>query len=89
MVGFSESQQVSAISKVFADSYKSPLSVIVLDNIERLLGEKNLHLKVFDSISRHWVRLGPCWPALLERGSTGSFGASPEGASEGMMNLEK
>jgi len=39
MVGFSESQQVAAISKVFADSYKSPVSVIVLDNIERLLGE--------------------------------------------------
>ncbi|KAF8515015.1 P-loop containing nucleoside triphosphate hydrolase protein [Gautieria morchelliformis] len=44
MVGFSESQQVAAISKIFADSYKSPLSVIVLDNIERLLG---------------WVPVGP------------------------------
>lgn len=39
MVGMSESQQVSAINKVFTDSYKSPLSVIVLDNIERLLGK--------------------------------------------------
>ena len=38
MVGFSESQKVHAISKVFADSYKSPLSVIVVDSIERLLG---------------------------------------------------
>ncbi|TFY64705.1 hypothetical protein EVJ58_g2436 [Rhodofomes roseus] len=37
MVGFSESQKVAAIHKVFADSYKSPLSVIVIDNIERLL----------------------------------------------------
>ncbi|KZT71500.1 vesicular-fusion protein SEC18 [Daedalea quercina L-15889] len=37
MVGFSEAQKVSAIHKVFADSYKSPLSVIVVDNIERLL----------------------------------------------------
>jgi len=27
-----------AISKVFADSYKSPMSVVVVDNIERLLG---------------------------------------------------
>ncbi|KAF8517368.1 AAA-domain-containing protein [Hysterangium stoloniferum] len=44
MVGFSESQQVAAINKVFADSYKSPLSVIVLDNIERLLS---------------WVPIGP------------------------------
>lgn len=38
MVGFSESQKVAAISKVFSDSYKSPLSVIVVDNLERLLG---------------------------------------------------
>ncbi len=38
MVGFSESQKVAAISKTFADSYKSPLSVIVVDSIERLLG---------------------------------------------------
>jgi len=37
MVGFSEPQKVSAINKVFADSYKSPLSVIVVDNLERLL----------------------------------------------------
>lgn len=38
MVGFSESQKVAAITKVFADSYKSPLSVVVVDNIERLIG---------------------------------------------------
>lgn len=38
MVGFNENQKVAAISKVFADSYKSPLSVVVVDNIERLLG---------------------------------------------------
>ena len=38
MVGFSESQKVAAISKVFSDSYKSPLSVIVVDSLERLLG---------------------------------------------------
>ncbi|GAW01008.1 vesicular-fusion protein SEC18 [Lentinula edodes] len=37
MVGFSESQKVTAINKIFADSYKSPLSVIVVDNLERLL----------------------------------------------------
>lgn len=38
MVGFSETQKVATISKIFADSYKSPLSVIVVDNLERLLG---------------------------------------------------
>ncbi|KAI6152389.1 P-loop containing nucleoside triphosphate hydrolase protein [Pisolithus tinctorius] len=37
MVGFSEAQKVAAITKTFQDSYKSPLSVIVVDNIERLL----------------------------------------------------
>lgn len=37
MVGFSETQKVAAITKVFADSYKSPLSVVVVDNLERLL----------------------------------------------------
>ena len=39
MVGYSESQKVAAISKAFADSYKSPLSIIIVDNIERLLGK--------------------------------------------------
>lgn len=39
MVGMSETQKITAISKVFSDSYKSPLSVIVVDNLERLLGE--------------------------------------------------
>lgn len=38
MVGFSEQQKVQAINQVFNDSYKSPLSVIVVDNIERLIG---------------------------------------------------
>lgn len=38
MVGFTDTQKVSAIYKVFSDSYKSPLSVIVVDSIERLLG---------------------------------------------------
>ncbi|KAI0030677.1 AAA-domain-containing protein [Vararia minispora EC-137] len=37
MVGYSEAQKVSAMQKVFADSYKSPLSIVVVDNIERLL----------------------------------------------------
>jgi vesicle-fusing ATPase len=38
MVGFSEQQKAAAINKVFMDSYKSPLSVIVVDSLERLLG---------------------------------------------------
>lgn len=44
MVGFSESAKMTAITKVFNDSYKSPFSVIVIDSILRLLD---------------WVPIGP------------------------------
>ncbi|KAI8394261.1 P-loop containing nucleoside triphosphate hydrolase protein [Radiomyces spectabilis] len=44
MVGMTESAKINEINKVFNDSYKSPLSVIVIDNIERLLD---------------WVPIGP------------------------------
>ncbi|KAF8841604.1 AAA-domain-containing protein [Paxillus ammoniavirescens] len=37
MVGFSEAQKIATITKTFTDSYKSPLSVIVIDSLERLL----------------------------------------------------
>lgn len=42
MVGFGEQQKVSYLNKVFMDSYKSPLSVVVVDSIERILGEQRL-----------------------------------------------
>ncbi|KAL2913937.1 transport between ER and Golgi ATPase protein [Polyrhizophydium stewartii] len=37
MVGFTEAAKMSHISKVFNDAYKSPLSCVVVDSIERLL----------------------------------------------------
>lgn len=37
MVGHAESSKTSKITKVFEDAYKSPLSLIILDDIERLL----------------------------------------------------
>ncbi|KAJ7223929.1 vesicular-fusion protein SEC18 [Mycena rebaudengoi] len=37
MVGMGENQKITAITKVFTDSYKSPLSVVVVDNLERLI----------------------------------------------------
>ncbi|CAO3701025.1 unnamed protein product [Rhizopus microsporus] len=37
MVGMTESAKVNEINKIFNDSYKSPVSVIVIDGIERLL----------------------------------------------------
>jgi vesicle-fusing ATPase len=44
LVGYSEGGKCSKITKIFDDAYKSPLSLIVLDNIERLL---------------EYVRIGP------------------------------
>lgn len=37
MVGYSEASKINELNKVFSDSYKSPISVIVIDSIERLL----------------------------------------------------
>ncbi|KAI8112870.1 hypothetical protein M9434_004190 [Picochlorum sp. BPE23] len=37
MVGMSEAAKCHAISKIFDDAYKSPLSFVILDEIERLL----------------------------------------------------
>lgn len=44
MVGFSENAKMSHINKIFNDAYKSPLSVIMVDCIERIL---------------EWVPIGP------------------------------
>lgn len=44
MVGFTEQAKMNQISKIFADAYKSPMSCIVIDSIERLLD---------------WVGIGP------------------------------
>lgn len=38
MVGFDENQKIAHLNKVFSDSYKSQNSVVVVDNIERILG---------------------------------------------------
>jgi len=37
MIGYSESAKCMQLRKVFDDAYKSPLSVIIIDNVERLL----------------------------------------------------
>lgn len=44
MVGYSEASKIGHITKVFADAYKSPLSVVVMDSIEQIL---------------EWVPIGP------------------------------
>ncbi|KAI9696085.1 MAG: transport between ER and Golgi ATPase protein [Candelina mexicana] len=44
MLGFNEAMKIQHLNKVFTDAYKSPLNVIVLDNIERIV---------------EWVPIGP------------------------------
>lgn len=44
MVGYSETAKIQHMSKVFMDAYKSPISVVVMDNIERIID---------------WVPIGP------------------------------
>lgn len=51
MVGFSEAQKIQFITRTFTDSYKSPLSVIVVDNLERLLG------KIMNGTGNHYTYL--------------------------------
>ena len=44
MVGFNEVQKVQHLNKTFTDAYKSPLNIVVVDNIERIID---------------WVPIGP------------------------------
>lgn len=44
MVGMGEAQKIAYLNKVFNDSYKSPMSIIVVDNIEKIV---------------EWVPIGP------------------------------
>ena len=39
MIGYSEPAKCQAIKKVFDDAYKSELSCVVVDDIDRLFGE--------------------------------------------------
>lgn len=44
MIGFNESMKIEHMRRIFDDAYKSPLSVILIDNIERIF---------------EWVPIGP------------------------------
>merc|ERR1711933_125863 len=37
MVGYSESSKIAYMVKIFDDAYKSPFSIVILDDIERIL----------------------------------------------------
>ena len=44
MIGFSESQKIEHLRRTFDSAYKSPLSAVIIDNIERIV---------------EWVPIGP------------------------------
>ena len=46
MIGYTEGAKCQAIKKVFDDAYKSEISCIVIDDIERLIGEES-HKLIF------------------------------------------
>ena len=44
MIGFNESMKIEHMRRIFDDAYKSPLSIVVIDNIERIID---------------WIPIGP------------------------------
>lgn len=50
MVGMGESQKVQYLNKIFTDAYKSPMNIVVVDNIERIID---------------WVPIGPRFSNLV------------------------
>lgn len=42
MIGYGENQKIQYLNKVFTDSYKSPLSILVIDGLERIIGQSLL-----------------------------------------------
>ncbi|PLN83586.1 putative vesicular fusion ATPase [Aspergillus taichungensis] len=52
MVGYSETAKIQHISKVFSDAYKSQTSVVVVDNIERIID---------------WVPIGPRFSNIVHQ----------------------
>ncbi|XJO78664.1 hypothetical protein BDV3_003069 [Batrachochytrium dendrobatidis] len=50
MVGFTESAKMAQITKIFNDAYKSPVSCIVVDAIERLLDWVSIGLRFSNTV---------------------------------------
>ncbi len=89
MVGFSEAQKVQAISKVFADSWNSPMSVVIVDNIDYLLGEQNprrtnlLPPERAEVMNEFVRRLGAFGQTLLQCGAADPQGAHDKASPKG------
>ncbi|KAF3646845.1 Vesicle-fusing ATPase [Capsicum annuum] len=78
MIGLSESSKCSQIVKVFEDAYKSPLSIVVLDGIERLLEYVAIGPRFSNLISQTLMvllkRLPPKGKKILVIGTTSEVG---------------
>ncbi|GLU23006.1 hypothetical protein SLE2022_390400 [Rubroshorea leprosula] len=74
MIGLHESTKCAQIIKVFEDAYKSPLSIIILDDIERLLEYVAIGPRFSNIISQTLLvllkRLPPKGKKLLVLGTT-------------------
>jgi vesicle-fusing ATPase len=78
MVGFSEPQKIAALNKIFMDSYKSPLSVVVVDSIERLLGKSNVLLNTVILLTfPDWNPIGPRFSNGVLQAMVVLFGKRP------------
>ncbi|TKY59271.1 Vesicle-fusing ATPase [Spatholobus suberectus] len=78
MIGLHESTKCAQIIKVFEDAYKSPLSVIILDDIERLLEYVAIGPRFSNLISQTLLvllkRLPPKGKKLMVIGTTSELG---------------
>ncbi|KAH9626014.1 hypothetical protein KSS87_006984 [Heliosperma pusillum] len=78
MIGLSESTKCAHIVKVFEDAYRSPLSVIILDDIERLVEFVAIGPRFSNIISQTLMvllkRLPPLGKKLLVLGTTSEVG---------------
>ncbi|XP_050205034.1 vesicle-fusing ATPase [Mercurialis annua] len=78
MIGLHESTKCAHIVKVFEDAYRSPLSIIILDDIERLLEYVAIGPRFSNIISQTLMvllkRLPPKGKKLLVMGTTSEVG---------------
>ncbi|GMY37362.1 vesicle-fusing ATPase-like [Fagus crenata] len=78
LIGLQESTKCAQIVKVFEDAYKSPLSIIILDDIERLLEYTAIGPRFSNTISQTLLvllkRLPPKGKKLMVIGTTSKVG---------------
>mmetsp|Transcript_5408 Transcript_5408/g.18799 ORF Transcript_5408/g.18799 Transcript_5408/m.18799 type:complete len:728 (-) Transcript_5408:177-2360(-) len=91
MVGMHEGQKVMQIAKVFDDAYKSPLSILVLDDIERLLEYVNIGPRFSNAVLQALLvllkRLPPEGHKLLVLGTSSNPGAMEAMGISGAFNV--